>query len=272
MKRVLLFASAFSLFAMVSCIKDKPSETAGDIPGMGNNTEALQVKAPYELPEEMEFVEIVGLDATTDVAEAAPELKSVNSVTNLYGSGCKQVRVAITIINKSEKYKTVYFPKGLIWQCANQGTQHGILVQATWFCFNPHSTRTIWLDLYCLNYGFHGSSPQSYYGCIGVTNSEVMWKLLNLFGTKKINYEHWYGCAELKSTQEGVEYEQITEEVQDMVWNLTNHGVEITAEQKAFVDAIPELEPGSYPESLFETPSEIPSEYFEEYDDVVLAE
>jgi hypothetical protein len=272
MKKLLLVLSIASMVAMVSCQKELP-EAPGYIPGMGDEPGDLQVQAAYNLPQDVVFVG----DITGAIETSSNVLKSASTVNyTCYGSGHNQVRLKMCLENKSDKKKTVCFPKGLVWKCDNSNVQHGILVQHTWFCLQPNSQRTVELELYCVNYGRETSSTESTYGCLGITSSNTIWNLLNLIGKKKVNYECWYGnssATSLKSvSDDAITYEAISTELQAAVWNLTNFGNDLTEEQKAFIQAIPDLEEGTYPESLFADPSVIPAEPFDEYADAVAAQ
>lgn len=57
-------------------------------------------------------------------------------------------------------------------------------------------------------------------------------------------------------------YDEITARMQDIVWNLTNNGKDISAEDQAFIESIPELAPSEIP--VLDTQAQFPV-YFEEY-------
>lgn len=250
----------------VACEKVPTEETPGNIPGMGNATGELQVD-PFSLPEGIEIVgAITGVEETVVAAMPGNEfLKSTNSLNNnyyTYGSGGQWIRLSITMRNTTNYRMTVFFPPGLIFKVGEADTQNGILLNWTWISINPHTTRTIHLDLYCLNKGWAGSSISTNYQIHGITTSELMWKLLRTAGLRMINYEHYYVNTGLKSA-EAIDYKEITNQLQDAVWSITN-GKGLTDEHIQFIESIPELEPGTYPEGLNDKNAELPL-YFEEY-------
>jgi hypothetical protein len=264
MKRIALFGLVCLI--LVSCEK-KAEEAPNEIPGMGNSTEALEVTA-YDLPEGIEIVgDITGFEEEAIAALPENSLKSASKIDcsneNWYGSGGNWVRIKITLQNTSGRNRTVFLPKGLVFQVDKSDYQHALLLQWVWFNLKPKSTRTIYLNLYCINKGKNGSDINSYYKLLGITKSKLIWELLNIIAWKKINFEH-YPCSVLKSANiEEVDYPGIVDNLQDAVWALTN-GKGLTNEHITFIESLPELEPGTYPENLDKQPFSLP-EFFEEY-------
>jgi len=243
---------------MASCESDSP----GDIDGMGDNTEALKVKEPFEMPEGIYILgDITGRE---NGGLKSTQLKSTYSTTATYpcyGSG-EWVRLQLTLLNTRSYRRTVYFQKGLVWRCQSGGSQHGLQCQTTWICLEPNSRRTVNIDLYCANLGIPSPDELSKYEILGVTSSPTLWKLLNLIGWRKINYEMFYSNLGLKAGEAGPTYEEIIERVQTVVHNLTDRGIDITEDDIAFFQSIPELSPEDIPP--VDENSQYP-EYFAEF-------
>jgi hypothetical protein len=65
-----------------------------------------------------------------------------------------------------------------------------------------------------------------------------------------------------KGIMEGPTYQEITGRLQEIVHNLTNRGIAISADDEAFINSIPELAPEERP--VVDENSQYP-EYFKEY-------
>jgi hypothetical protein len=232
---------------------------------MGNTPGELQVKAPYVLPDGIHILgDITGVKNPEALSgELKSSLPEAKGIFQCFGSG-RYVRLQCTLLNTSNHPRTVYFPKGLLWQCRYGNTQHGLQAQTTWTCIQPNSSRTIYIDLYCLNAGIPAPDNNSTYKILGVTNSSTMWTLLKLIGWKKVNYEMIYGTFSggKGAAVTGPSYEEITERLQTMVHNLTDNGISLTPDDIAFIQSIPELSPDEIP--VVDANSQFP-EYFEEF-------
>ena len=257
MKKILVGVAMLTLI-LGSCSKDN-LDTPGTILGMGNTSGALEVDAPFILPEGIAIVgDISGLDNS-----GAKSGDSKSLPLSCYGSGGKMIKLKLTLLNTSNRHKTIFFPKGLLWKCKEEGYQDALLCQTTWCNVEANSQRTILVDLYCINYGRDPSDHLSSYRILGVSGSKTIWNLLRMVGWRKINYEHWYNTSKGdKGTAIEPTYEAITERFQNIVWNLTNNGLDITAEDQAFIESIPELASEEIP--VVDDNSQFP-EYFEEY-------
>jgi len=89
--------------------------------------------------------------------------------------------------------------------------------------------------------------------------------MLNTIDWRKINYEMIFGYLPTgckKSLLLETTYKQITKRLQNVVWNLTNNGLERSSEDKAFIESIPELDPSEIPP--VDANSQLP-EYFNEF-------
>jgi len=242
-----------SLIGLLSCEKE-PFDSVGQIEGMGDNTGKLQVKKPYVLPEGILVIgEIRGVE---NYPNKSATLKS-SFAFPYYGSG-GFVRLQLTLVNTKEFPRTVFFPKGLVWQCKDRTAQHGLTCQTTWVCLQPNTTRTIGIDLYCANLGIPSPDNTNTYNILGVTSSQIMWNLLNTIGWRKINYEMYNTYTK----DDGPTYEEIIERLQFIVHNLTNRGIDISEDDRAFIESIPELSPEEIPQ--VDDNSKYP-EYFEEF-------
>lgn len=256
MKNILIGLTIFSLL-LSSCTKEN-TESAGKIQGMGDTPGNFEVKEAYTLPSGIAIIgDITGIEKAGTKGE---DSKSVADYS-CYGSGGKMIKLKITLVNRNDYQKTIFFPKGLLWKCTTPGYQDAICLQTTWISLKANSQRTITIDLYCINYGRTPSDIFAYYQFVGVTNSPVFNSLLKMIGWKKINYE-WINPLPSKSISvEGPTYDEITDRMQNIVWNLTNFGIDVSNEDKAFIESIPELPAESIP--VVDDQSQFP-EYFEE--------
>ncbi len=262
MKKILVLSLAIMAISLISCQKHE-LETAGNIKGMGNTPGQLEVKEPFNLPQGILLEgDITGIEDIISKSKGSELSFDAKSDYSYFGSG-KYVRLQINLINISNHAKTVFFPKGLLMQCNNGNSQHALLCQTTWFCIQPNTSRRIYLDLYCINEGVRAPDQNSTYKILGVSNSQVIGNLLKMIGWKKVNYEMIYGTfSRGKGIAETPTYEEITERLQEIIWNLTDKGIDITVEDKAFLESIPELSPEEIP-SVDEN-SQFP-EYFDEF-------
>lgn len=276
-KSVIYFLAFLLVMPFFSCEKDS-GEEPGSIAGMGEASGDIAVTS-FDLPEGLSFdgdisgVDLNGDDGVVASVEDKNLLKSWN-FGNLfpdYGSGGQWIKLKLTISNNHDIPRTLFFPKGLVFKVNKPEYQHGILLQWTWFVIKAHSSRTIYLNLFCINKGRHGSSSDVQYTMAGIAQSSVMWNLLNRIGWRKINCEHYFNQSEdlkstggLKSTEDLVaQYEEISELLQDAVWSITN-GDGLTAQQIQDIEALPMLEEGTYPEGLKDNGENAPF-FFEEY-------
>ncbi len=230
------FVWALLMVMFISCEKEQIEEP-GSIAGMGEADGDLAV-TPYELPEDFELIgefEGVSTDGTDDangITINKNELKSwrPGKLYPNYGNGGQWIRMRISISNNQAVRRTVFFPRGLVFRAREQGYQHGILLQWTWAVIPPQSTRTIFLNLFCINKGRDGSSNGVQYSMEGITKSKVMWKLLNRIGWAKINCEHYFSAWQNKSATslkaeepDIIEYyDGIAIMLQESVWALSN--------------------------------------------------
>lgn len=265
MKKVLLGLIIVSFFSLFSCEKEK-LDTPGNISGMGNTSGDLEIKEFFELPKGINLVgDITGVKSPVGKSgEIGQSLGDAKADFSIFGSG-GFVRLKLTLSNFRDYPITVFFRKGLVFRCNYGGFQQGLCAQTTWACIQPHSVRSLYVDLYCLNKGIPAPDQTGKYSILGITGSQTMWNLLNLIGWRKINYEMCYPRFH-KGIEAEPTYEEIIARMQTIVHNLTNDGLEITAEDKAFLESIPELTPSEIP------PLDIDLQYPEYFDEFVVPE
>jgi len=262
MNRILFVLTIFSGFILAAC--EKNFDSPGEIQGMGDTPGDLQVKESFKLPQGIHLVgDIKGSDAPyAKTGEKQQIIDDAKSSYPCFGSG-KAVKLQLTLLNTGNSPRSVFFPKGLLWKCKFGKFQHGLQAQTTWVCLQPNSSRTIFIDLYCLNLGIPGPDQTANYSILGVTSSKVLWNLLNLIGWKKVNNEMRNGTFNAgKGTEDGPSYEEITEKLQVIIHNLTNNGIDLAAEDKAFIESIPELSSSEIPQ--LDVNLQYP-EYFDEF-------
>jgi hypothetical protein len=253
MKKLLFSILVVGAFLMSSCQKDEEVDVPGNIPGMGDNTAALEVK-PVSLPANVAVVgEIKGYEGDSNKSSSLfPNFK-------LFGSGCNYVTLEYTLRNDNRYPVTVFIPAGTIFRSNNASFQHGILLQWVWVCIPANSQRTIVLYLYCLNWGKDYSSSSCTYEMVGQTLSAPIQSLLDMLKFKKINFEFYKGS---KSNQ----LSDLTNALQEAIWGLTNHGRQVSNEHKEFFRGLPELDRKKIPEKMYNSSAALPV-YFDEYDE-----
>ncbi len=255
MKKYLVLSIILSGFIFGSCQKEEAVDVPGNIPGMGDNNAALEVK-PISLPENVSVVgEIRGFEEENKSASFFPNFK-------IFGGSGEFIRLEYTVKNINNIAVTVFFPAGTIFESTNLSYQHGILLQWTWFCIPANSQRTIVLYLYCTNKGKNNSDANNTYYLAGQTTSRPILNLLNMLKLKKVNHE-FFNHLKSTSTSE-YDYTTISEKMQSALWALTNDGTEVPDDIKAYINALPELETEKVPEKLINENAELPL-FFEEY-------
>lgn len=271
MRKIISMLAIAMLVAFTACEKEEEiiEETPANIPGMGFAGGELQVDA-FNIEEEYEGIEIVGAiegvhpnSDANDVVGSTLKSSSTTQYLNCYGSG-SQVRVRITLRNTSSRNRTVWLPRGLVFKVNKGSYQHGMLMQWTWVCVKANAERTFVLNLYCINEDLNVSDGTAEFSILGITNSEVMWRLLRMIGWRKINLEHYEQVAQksVLKAEQAVSYEEIIVNIQNAVWDLTNRSG-ISEERETFINSIPLLEEGSYPADLDDQSTESPEWWLE---------
>jgi hypothetical protein len=225
-----------TILLLSSCEKD-PKDSPGKIPGMGPTPGELEVKAPYTLPEGVDYVGQIH------------EIFDTSNITLGSGFGAK---LSLTLCNATDEPKTVFFPKGLIWKCGSSENHNGILLQTAWVNIEPNSVKNLNILLYCINWNKPSPGRDVCYDIIGVSSSYTISNLLNIISWRKINYEMIQGTIEgvTPSSYSGPSYQEIIERLQNIVKNLTEYGVDISDEDRTFIESIPELSAAETPSSL----------------------
>lgn len=229
MKIRLIFLLAFVLGGLSSCEKEM-IDSPGNIQGMGSNQEKPEIKSVFELPD--------GIFLVNQIKE--PDLN--DTTKSKFGSG-KSERLKITLFNSTSSSRTVFLPKGLIFKNSIPGYHNGILLQTTWMTIDAGTRRDVIVELYCINSGLIHDGQDSDYYFLGVTDSPTFWRLLDIIGWRKINYEMIYGSFKGSQpvTPSGPAYSDITTRLQTIIWNLTDLGIDISDEDKKFIQSIPLL-------------------------------
>ncbi|MBS2099100.1 hypothetical protein [Carboxylicivirga linearis] len=271
MRKILSVFAVLAIVVFTACEKEQIEEP-GNIPGMGDNESALSVDA-FDLPEGIELVgSMTGVVETTAIAVDKNDLSLKTTFTNEavqssdnFGSGGQFVKLKCHLRNTTNQRRTVFFPRGLICKVNLEDYQSGVLLQWAWVSVAPNASREFVLHLYCINKGKHGSDATSKYSILGITNSNVMWKLINRIGWKMVNWEHYYNgtstAAVLK--QNSLTYEEVTEGLQDAVWSMTN-GDGLSESQIEFIESIPSLNQEDLPADLINGTID-PLKYYPEY-------
>jgi hypothetical protein len=261
MKKLFFYLTLITMTGFTSCEKII-TETPGNIPGMGNSDKRLEIKSAYKLPD---GIGIVGL--ITGIEENDPKLQvdykpEYGAKSSSYFGSGKLVRLTLTLVNSKSVARTVFFPKGLVWECQEAGFQHGLQIQTTWISLQPNTTRNVVIDLYCCNLGLPGPTSETSYKILGITSSRVLWNLLDRIGWRKVNYEMISKTNAKGEAITGPSYDQITERFQAMIHDLTDRGIQIAEEDVLFINSIPELASEEIPQ--VDENSKFP-DYFEEF-------
>lgn len=248
-----IFCLLVVAFISLSSCEKELLDSPGAIPGMGNTTGNLEIKEVYELP--------YGVFMVNQIIES----DSQDITFSKFGSG-KNERLKLSLYNSNNTPRTVFFPKGLIFQNSIPGFHNGILLQTTWMNIEPGARRDVIVELFCINSGLLHNNQDSHYNFLGVTDSPTLSRLLDLIGWRKINYEMIYGTFKGSQlvTQSGPAYADITARLQTIVWNLTDIGIDISKEDTKFIESIPKLFPDEIP-PVDKASSSYP-EYFHEFE------
>lgn len=238
MKKLLTFLIAMSILGLVSCEKDDPSEIPGNIPGLGDARGKPEIKEKFVLPEGISIEgAITGFENMT---QKASSLKSRSDLKwPVYGSG-SDVMLKLTLKNESRLPRTIFLPKGLIWENTSGDYQHGLQIQTTWISLKPGDTKQVTIRLYCANLNLPIPDQNGIYTILGVTSSKIIWGFLDLIGWKIVNYEMIENPSDLKSPS-GPSFDEITIRMQQIIEKLTDNGQPISDADKQFIQSIPDV-------------------------------
>lgn len=249
------------------------TEDPGNIPGMGVSNAALEVEEAFQ-PDGFLFGDAQGVEYE-GVGTSKSYLKSTSLAEkgNIYRYGCGRfVKVKVTITNTRDYDRCCWLPAGLVFEVSHRDYQHGILLCWTPVWLKANSQRTIYLMLFCINRGRSGSDGSVTYKIKGVTNSGIMKKYIRRLLKRKINIEFYRGLINVESkamlkaasADDMTMYDDITENLQESLWELTDGGAELTQEQIDYIEALPMMPEGAYPAGLGED-GFVPPEDWKEY-------
>ncbi|NPA37549.1 MAG: hypothetical protein GXO47_11960 [Chlorobi bacterium] len=254
-KFINLFVIA-SLFLIGFTACENNDEGPGNIPGMGETPGELEIKEAFTPPEDINISVQSGDEMTMDelTNSLSPELKSTTSTPWYCGGGGSYlgsqfkfwIRINLTLTNTGNEEKCVLFPIGLIFKVQEEGYQNGILLHDVNVCIPANSTKEICMFAFCLNKGRDGSNANLTYTLPGTTGSDYFWNvILNNLMDKNINIENFLypstSSTNLKSTnEEGLDYyASIADQLQNIVWTVTNDDNELSQEQIDFMKSLP---------------------------------
>lgn len=206
-------------FSMNACKKgggdNKPTEQAGKIPGMGENTGT---------PNGEQFVLPAGISVVGTIK--GEDCDTVYQV----GSG-SLVEVCVALFNSKQEDVTLVIPAGLIILATNaQEYQHGIVIQETRITLKANKLTRVSIDSYCINATKHASGESAVYTLGPVSNSVLMRELINLLKNKKL---------EEREYAENGDYMEASSDVQDLVWLISDHDGLDRATLNAILATIP---------------------------------
>jgi hypothetical protein len=235
MKKIFYGLLLLSMITLWSCEKSTIDESPGNISGMGVNPNELQIKEYITLPEGIYLV------------DSYTEINNIDASLPRFGSGPSHLK--INLFNPTDIPITVFFPKGLIWKCNSPDNHNLILLQTCWVSLKPNVVKTFILDAYSINLAKkHQADAGITFEILGLSGSQVINKLLDLVDWRKINYEMITGSSSDEKTNA---YLDLMEPLQDIVWNLTDNGIDITDEDIKFIKGIRELSASEIPQKNY---------------------
>jgi hypothetical protein len=237
-KTKLFYLLVLALFiGLASC--EKNDELPGHIPGMGDTPGEIELSDTFRFPEGIHLLgEIKGFDGDMT------GYSRFGSGTNACG-----LKIKFTLVNSLNESRTVFFPKGLVIVSDSVNYKNGILLQTTWVTIQANSTRNIMMELCGLETNDPDTNQHISYSILGRSDSELIKNLLDIIAWKKINYEMINGTfSGYAKAPKGYSYSDIANRLRDIVYNLTTYDADISSEDKAFINGIPDLLP-------FETPT-----------------
>lgn len=237
MRTIQLCLIALIFLFLNSCEKDEGRDKPGDIPGMGDTPGELAIKETFSFPS--------GVALSSEIIESLnPDIDY-----SILGSG-NHLHVKLTLLNANNFARTVFFPRGLLLTNSNPERHNALLVQTTWVTIEANSERKVKLHLYCINKTRFPALVDEPYSILGITDSRTINDFLELMSSRKINYEMVNGTfnpSKSENTKSGPTYDEISEHIQFMVWNMTEYGTNPSESDKAFINSIPQLSPSEIP-------------------------
>ncbi len=220
MKKGLIYLCVVLVFIASACSKEQTNEeSAGNISGMGDATGEIQVSETFTLPEGVTFSsDITGLSPSSVITETSSvELKCTSS-GGTYGSYPMDISVEMHLKNESKSEQEVVFPEGCIFKVKNEeGCQNGIILHRTCCKIDGNSEDNFHLNLFCLNHGKNGSDESYIYEIAGVTSSDLISEFIDILEPySRLGYEY------IEEDDHFDEFKNISETIQDNLWQITN--------------------------------------------------
>jgi len=222
-KTIMLDAFTDKLFKTVKVELLLISKTITQAPGW----ETMPAIQTTSVPAKSKHVSSLSSSTTDEViTRAFPGTKY-----DCRGSGMC-VTIIIPLKNNTSRQIDVEFPAGLIFEAVDEAYQHGILLKKTKVSVPAGATYRFGLFLYCCNAHKHGSDPSAKYLKPVITTSKLLLNLCDLVKNKRINIEEYIAKES--------EYLQITYNLQDMVWKLTDEGEMLDKADLDYIAGLPD--------------------------------
>ena len=155
------------------------------------------------------------------------------------GSGF-DVTVTIPLLNTNPTETTVVFPARLIIKAKSGEYQNGMLLKETRVTIPANTEYAVTLVMYCVNLQRMGSESSAFYGWGVVSNSSLLKDLTDRLVNKKINVEEYDDIVLSRQPWNSPEYYSRYERLADIVWNLTDRGIALSEDDKAWINALPD--------------------------------
>ncbi len=258
MKKFLVYFMAVAMIGMFSCSKEEDSSVETGYPGMGSRVdEALTISEEFVLPEGVEISsKIVGTTPTysTDLKSTSDDI--VDVVTNNLGG--EFITLVFDIINNNMEDLIVELPAGLMFEIVDseleaagytaEDFQKAIVLNYVNVGVGANDTTTVVLNLFCLNKGLNGSTLADpgvslAYEIVGVTDAESVLTLINAINEIPYNYlDEAISDTFVNVIEEGeytdAELAYFTENIQKILWYLTNHSSEYAMTKAEICEAL----------------------------------
>ncbi len=260
MKKILVYVMAVTMIGMFSCSEEEDSSAEIGYPGMGSRVdEALTISEEFVLPEGVEISsKIVGTTPTysTDLKSNSDEV--VDVVTN--GLGGQFITLVFDIINNNMEDLIVELPAGLLFKLIDdiiiidevgysiEDFQRGIVLNYVNVGVGANDTTTVVLNLFCLNKGLNGSTLSEpgvclEYEIVGTTDAESILTLIDAINVEPYQYlDESISDTFINIIEEGEytdsELAYFTENIQRMLWYLTNHSSEYAMTKAEICEAL----------------------------------
>ena len=240
--KITVLLAIFSIFITTSCLN---LELETSISGMGNESGELEIDEHFEKFNQIDSVELSSIEPMNN------EVFSLNTIistdpdnTLLKGSGGSYqnnnfhawIIIKLKVCNKTRRPLYFFLPEGLLFKVSDETYQHGILMSDEFIWILPRQCRTVYLSLYCVNKGKHGSSEDIDYTPIGTTASKRMKDLISRLTNKELNISKYIMDDNL------AEYEKITDNIQNIIWGLTNDETLLSDDDIKYINSLPEKE------------------------------